>query len=313
MAKDRPCPRNACQGGYGKCLDVKLTNRCNARCAFCIEQGGWCPPEADPDVLVKAAVSLTDYKTVLVLGGEPMFDMDRLESFLKAIRPYKRRVYMTTNGCFLGPVTAARIAPYLDGVNVSVHYHNEDVNNKMVLRTDQGLSFPLIRLAADVFHEHGCTVRFNANLVKGRLDSVPEVLRMIAMAQDCHADSIRFTELQDVGDDLFVDATQVFPALSRLDAWTDGCEQRLDWGIASVPVTVKLACGCVNPRRNLPKYPVSRCQTKVLYPNGTVTDGWVSKDPRSDPGCHGFPASAGAHAVTGCHDSPRRTPCSGCH
>lgn len=37
------CPRNSCAGGYGNCLDVKITNLCNGNCSFCIERGGYSP------------------------------------------------------------------------------------------------------------------------------------------------------------------------------------------------------------------------------------------------------------------------------
>ena len=31
-------PKNACMGGYGKSLDVKITNKCNCSCNHCIEK-----------------------------------------------------------------------------------------------------------------------------------------------------------------------------------------------------------------------------------------------------------------------------------
>ena len=30
--------KNSCMGYYGKCLDIKITNACNANCSFCIEK-----------------------------------------------------------------------------------------------------------------------------------------------------------------------------------------------------------------------------------------------------------------------------------
>lgn len=66
------CPRNSCAGGYGNCLDVKITNQCNAACAFCIERGGYSPaPDKTPTELAIATVAQKDFPTVLILGGEP--------------------------------------------------------------------------------------------------------------------------------------------------------------------------------------------------------------------------------------------------
>ena len=95
------CPRNSCAGGYGNCLDVKITNQCNAACAFCIERGGYSPaPDKTPTELAIATVSQKDFPTVLILGGEPTLYPGLIE-YLQLIRPYKKNIYMTTNGLLL--------------------------------------------------------------------------------------------------------------------------------------------------------------------------------------------------------------------
>lgn len=110
------CPKNACAGGYGSCLDVKLTNACNANCSFCIEKNGLQPEQIPAHIMAQAARN-DPADTVLVLGGEPMINMDRLVQFLKFLRlpvelvsdkdesvkdrAVARKVYMSTNGCFL--------------------------------------------------------------------------------------------------------------------------------------------------------------------------------------------------------------------
>lgn len=61
-------PANSCAGGYGNCLDVKITNACNANCAFCIEKGGYCPKERPVKELALETIH-SDAETVLILGG----------------------------------------------------------------------------------------------------------------------------------------------------------------------------------------------------------------------------------------------------
>ncbi len=126
-----PCLRNACQGFYGDCLDVKFTNLCNGACAFCIEQGGYSPEPAPVNVLIGHAIA-DPSPTVLVLGGEPLADAARLLEFLKGIRPYKKKIYLTTNGTLLTESLANELRPYLVGVNVSVN-HDDQQTNETVL------------------------------------------------------------------------------------------------------------------------------------------------------------------------------------
>lgn len=81
------CPRNSCAGGYGNCLDVKITNICNSSCAFCIERGGYSPEnQKGPVELALDTVSQADFPTVLILGGEPLM-YPRLLQYLELIRP----------------------------------------------------------------------------------------------------------------------------------------------------------------------------------------------------------------------------------
>lgn len=315
-----PCPKNACQGGYGKCLDVKLTNACNCHCNFCIEKGGLCPPEADARTMAMAAIQEEDYKTVLVLGGEPMHDMDRLMEFLKLVRPWKDKVYMTTNGCYLSPETACLVGPLLDGINVSVHHYNQALAREVLRQKDDDphqLSFIRLAKAVPILKANNCPVRLNVNLVGGGfLHTRDDVEKMLGVAHEWGVDSIRFTELQDVDDGLFTDALLAFPELAWVDPWNDGCEQKVPFSsYPDLDVTVKLACGHVNPRRPRPAES-TRCPcTKVLYPDGIVRDGWVKAGTTSYKTGHsadGKPMCVADPDPMSCH--PRATPSmTGCH
>ena len=88
---------NPCNGFYGKCLDVKITNACMGRCAFCIERGGFSPSPCDVEKLIEQTVRLMEYQNVLILGGEPLMYPD-LFRYIDGILPYKKNIYLTTNG-----------------------------------------------------------------------------------------------------------------------------------------------------------------------------------------------------------------------
>ena len=114
-------PANSCAGGYGNCLDVKITNACNANCTFCIEKGGYCPKERPVKELALETIN-SDAETVLILGGEPTL-YPHLAEYLAMIRPWKKHIYMTTNGSMLKDGLPEAIAPYLDGINISIHHY----------------------------------------------------------------------------------------------------------------------------------------------------------------------------------------------
>lgn len=269
-------PHNSCMGGYGNCLDVKITNRCNAGCSFCIERGGYAPDEKPVEDLIRSTVLLENYPNVLILGGEPLL-YPYLEEYLQGIRPHKENIYLTTNGILLGRITAEMLSKYLNGINISLHYFNLKGLAKL---TGKAYNSQMLLNAFQVFVKTGLPVRINCNLVKGGVDSTRDTVEMITFAEKMGASAIRFSELQNA-ESLWVDAQKLFPDLTD-NPYCDGCEQQV-YGY-KIPVTVKMTCGIVNRL----KPPVTRESkptrtTKVLYPDASVKNGWIS--PHSD-GCH---------------------------
>lgn len=289
---------NSCAGGYGNCLDVKITNRCNSNCAFCIERGGYSPEnQKGPVELALATVNQAECQNVLILGGEPLM-YPRLIEYLKLIRPYKGHIYLTTNGTLLDSqhIDLEKLGKYLDGINISIHHYLEEKND-MVLRggamdapagrPNIHLDFSTLKKSIKVLKAQGCSVRINCNLVKGYIDSYRAVGKMIAQAEMLHVDELRFSELQNSPNE-FVDAYTIFSGLPA-DPYTEGCEVDLrelakrhpdDMRLfltSLVRVRLKLTCGRVNPlRKPVKDLPHRTAKTHVLYPNGRVTNGWVT-------------------------------------
>lgn len=174
------CPRNSCAGGYGNCLDVKITNVCNCRCAFCIERGGFSPKEQkSPVELATATISKQDFKNVLILGGEPLM-YPHLLQYLELIRPFKGHIYLTTNGTMLNSQHMSRsdmekLGKCLDGINISIHHYTEKKNDLVLKGGIESnapaghLSFSALKEAIAILQANGCNVRINSNLVPVRL------------------------------------------------------------------------------------------------------------------------------------------------
>ena len=299
------CPRNSCAGGYGNCLDVKITNICNSSCAFCIERGGYSPEnQKGPVELALNTVSQADFPTVLILGGEPLM-YPRLLQYLELIRPYKQKIYLTTNGTLLDNkyVNLEKLGKYLDGINISIHHYLEEKND-MVLRggtmnapagkPNIHLDFTALKQAIKVLKAQNCTVRINCNLVKGFIDSYRSAGKMMALADWLHADELRFSELQN-SPEVFADAYTIFEGLPE-DPYSEGCEvdvfaRQKQRNPYAMKVRLKLTCGRVNPlRKPVLSTPERTGKTRVLYPNGRITSSWVN----SFGDCHSVDAN-------GCH------------
>lgn len=284
-------PANSCAGGYGNCLDVKITNACNANCAFCIEKGGWCPESRPVRELAKETIN-SEAETVLILGGEPTL-YPYLEEYLKLIRPWKAHIYMTTNGSMLRDGLTEKIAPYLDGINISIHHFSEMRNDEVYNKAGFHVSFEALRIAIKALHTAGVSVRINANLVKGLLETRDDVEAMIAFSRDyLKANEIRFSELQNC-EDLWVDSRKIFPELPE-DPFCAGCEQNLSQ-YKDIRVRIKMTCGRVNKLRPaVETNPARSGKTEVLYPNAIRSHGWVN--PQISGGCHEI--AAGCHSVS---------------
>lgn len=304
-------PENSCMGGYGKCLDVKITNQCNAACSFCIERGGYSPCAASVEAMIHSAVSHSDYRIVLILGGEPLM-YPHLETYLKGIRPHKDHIYITTNGSLLTEEMAAMLAEYLDGVNISIHHYTEVMNNA-VYKT-ACVPFDRLKRAIRVLNMAHVPVRFNSNLVAGYLDTREDVDKMIEFAANMGADEIRFSELQNSPEN-YVDARTLFDGLTD-NPFCDGCEKIVC--TKPIKVRVKMTCGCVNPLKEpivRDEEPERHC--RVEYPDASVSPGWITSAVGADDGCHrtirtGRPPYRASGAF-GCHGRPLLIGSDGCH
>lgn len=301
-------PKNSCAGGYGNCLDVKITNSCNANCAFCIERGGYCP-ECRPVRELAMETIKSNAETVLILGGEPSL-YPHLTEYLTLIRPWKKNIYMTTNGSKMTADYAEEIGQYLDGVNISIHHYAE-MRNDAVYRgnakhSDFHVDFEQLKKAIAAFHKCGTSVRINANLVNGLLDNRNDIDTMVSFASNyLGADQIRFAELQNC-EDMWVDARAIWPELTD-DPYHDGCEQSLPQ-YTGIDAKVKMTCGRVNRLRpRVDETPKRTGHTEVLYPNAKRTAGWLTT----------HAPSGSCHTPDGCHPQKRFQPIdilgNGCH
>lgn len=330
-SKTRCHPSNSCAGGYGQCMDVKLTNVCDGQCAFCIEKDGHSPAPTDIITLAQRTIAAQDCQTILVLGGEPCLHPD-LSEYLRLIHPFKKEIYLTTNGGNLTsdkPVNdPAILASCLTAINISIHHYDEAINDSIYNNGPNGpfhCDFSKLPSIIATFHDYGKTVRINTVLSQQGIHDKPAIQRMLEFALSIGADEIKFAEMQNASDNLYVDAYPLFPWCNR-DPYTEGCQTCFDYTPSpetgcsgSIRIWVKQSCGRVNSRKPMPtdKRP-PRYAARVLYPDGTVTKGWVKSVTKPEQatdtlaqstcgdchngGCHGpsYETDIDCHSC-GCH------------
>lgn len=269
MDKPMKCnPNNSCVDCKNNGINIKITNKCNCDCEFCIEKGGLITEERPVEALIDAT-NLLDFESVLVLGGEPLL-YPHLEQYLQGIK--NKRIYLTTNGTLLTDDMAEMLSKYLAAINISIHHYTE-LKNRQVYK-NPNYNFDNIRSAIKIFNKNNIPVRINANLVKGILDNKEDVTAMIYFAQFMGASSIRFAEMQHC-EELWVDSSKLFKDLPT-DPYTEGCEQVV-YAKDDFKATVKMTCGFVNALKKRPNDPTRKqTERKVIYPDGKILDGWYN-------------------------------------
>lgn len=280
---------NPCSGKYGDCLDVVLTNKCNARCSFCVQRNNkhYVPIPKGAAYHLEDIISDHPAKNILLVGGEPTL-YHRLGPLLEKVSKTKK-VYLTTNGSLLSVSSSLyRNLQLLSGLNISIHSPSERDNNKIFGIKDvacpNGIEFQLIRDTVKFLKlkNPSMNIRINANLFKGGIDSPEKVQEMIDLARYLGVKSIRFAELQGVSkEDGFIFASDIFPYLFlRENPFTSGCETNML--IDNFPIMIRRVCGIVS--KNLPPVnnPIGRnARTQVLHSDGVITDGFTGL-----PDCH---------------------------
>ncbi|MBA2851832.1 pyruvate-formate lyase-activating enzyme [Methanococcus maripaludis] len=265
-------PRNACMGGFGKCLDVYFTPHCNGSCKFCIESNGYKPEplRTNVDAMIKATNALPSYHDILILGGEPTTNMSELMYYLRGIHRRGKNLFLTTNGSHLTVENAAFLSIYLKAINISIHHHDMAQNKDI---TGVELNVENLRKCVNMFTSHNVDVRVNCNLIPGYIDNKEDVHAMEKFAYNIGATAIKFSELQHC--DEYADAKNCFDYPLSDDPFKQGCQ--VTFNGKHIPITVHQTCGFVNKNKPRPNYKgPSYSRTKVLYYNGKVYDGWVS-------------------------------------
>jgi len=118
-------------GALRPILQLHATRHCNLACAHCYTKSG---PDAREALMPDTIVPLLEdawalgYRVLSVSGGEPLIDRHLFE-WLPTARSLGFQIDIATNGLLVTPALAARLAPLVDIVAVSIdgppEAHNE--------------------------------------------------------------------------------------------------------------------------------------------------------------------------------------------
>lgn len=288
MEKLVPYSENLCSKNATKMLSIKINNICNRSCAFCVDRGGRNGSCIDVDKIADEAISLKDYSTVIITGGEPFLNFDEVIKLATKLRKYKDRIVLNTNGTLLSKEKVELLNGFIDELQVSIHHYNEDKHGKIL---GGKVSFENIRNSLeDKKFMFSINSTFNNGYTK---EEIPfAVDKMIELSKYLKADRLRLTELKKVEGDDFVLADDFFPkdhpfiGRTSNDLITKGCTYY--YNKDGIEVSVKRLCEFAKGK-NAPAFSCCFINTtgqmkidvdtkdtfKVIYSYALITDDWV--------------------------------------
>ena len=265
-----PNKNNFCGGAFDDWREVLLISKCNGKCTWCVERGGFHPTEEATVERLIELLEVDDATKIILLGGEPML----YESMRELIRGLPgKQIYITTNGTNITEGTIRTDLSGLKGLNISIHHYDLKRNRDI---TGILLQQEVIENAVVECRRQGTEVRLNCNIIRGQIDSKRECLRYIQWAKECGIDRIRFAELK-IDKVRFVSLCRIWRGRYGLseNPYINGCNQNAV--IEGVSVNFRQMCGLQTDSRARPENPKNVNEKLVLYYDGLYYTGWQSQ------------------------------------
>lgn len=191
---------------YGRIIDylrISVTDRCNARCVYCMPAAG-VPQLPHRSILTYEEIAFIvricaqkGIRYIRLTGGDPLVrrDIAVLAAMLKAV-PGIEKVYLTTNGIELEKQFASLLRAGIDGINVSLDAVSERVFAGITrLPENQHNAAKIIHAIDMACSVPDFTVKINC-VASGLNDS--ELVPVAELARKRNI-SVRFIELMPLG------------------------------------------------------------------------------------------------------------------
>ncbi len=176
-------------------LTIVASDRCNARCPFCIAGQEHPFAALDPDLLPPVLELLREenaVRGVSVTGGEPCLDMDRLDRIIRTVFDIlgpDTQVTLNTNGTGIGRLGSLRDLTRIDTIHVSRHHWLDAVNDRIF-----GCPMPAGEALGEAIRAVGCPDLFvlNCILLRGAVETPEDAHRYLDFAIRCGAGKAAF-------------------------------------------------------------------------------------------------------------------------
>lgn len=266
---------NICSGKFKDTLDLKLTSKCLKACPWCVEQDGYKPKqELDIDKIVDKIIKINP-KSIALLGGEP-FLYDNLSELLEKIVDVRPNiVLMVTTSCnFKFNLNVLKSLKYISSINISINVIPSDIKD---------VELENIKYLTHIASEYDIPVRCNCLVTKHFVNDITKVDAVRLFCIENGFKSIRVCELESRNDENFVPITDIYPSVSNINPFRQGCEQLVS-SLKLIGDTfdtfAKMYCNSTNTDETDFKDKNTSCINKgVLYMDGVYSsDGWLNKD-----------------------------------
>lgn len=279
---------NCCDGIYNS-IDVHFTSLCDNRCAHCIDMRFHGVGARTPDVsaiLSTIQRNMQNIDDVLFLGGEPCLFLGELVECVDWLKKNTQlKVFVTTavpRVCATESVLFDKLLTLLDGINLSVQHHNEeiaDVIRGTVSTYDRQQFYRELPLKNKI--------RINLNLVRPHLSNKEDITDCLHHYDSMGFNSIKLSEIQH-GKEVYVSFADLF-GLHMPSAYAHGCQTYLSTQEIlpkiKTPVLLKRSCflceesltaSLSDALKVVCQFFVRRkANYGVVYGNGQFEKGWV--------------------------------------
>lgn len=174
-------------------LRVSLTDRCNLRCTYCLDEDVHFAPErlasSELQRLIAAVTAAAGVHKIRLTGGEPTLNPD-LPAFVRAARWLVPTVGLTTNGVLLEPLLPELREAGLTKLNISLDAADAEGFARFTRRDRFAAVLSAMRAARRLGF-----APLKINAVATTETDAPALVRF-ALAEGVH---LRFIELMDIG------------------------------------------------------------------------------------------------------------------
>jgi len=272
---------NSCDGIYNS-LDIRFTKNCDNNCSFCIEKNGLPKLEETSPVVLAAKVKETNIKNILILGGEPFLEIEKLKKFINLIKNEVDTIYITTSlpKTFIDKKDIIKeILNNVTGLNISLNDTTPTINNILFNASSYHNRLEIIR---ELCIDYKDKIRINLNLSKSGIHTRIRLLKSLADLEHIGCKNVKINELQNSEEYVsYEDIMRVkLPA-----AYSKGCQTEIKIASFSLNIILKRSCFIVEQSRKAKVSDLIKVLFKsffkrknkfaVLYENGQLEKGWI--------------------------------------